>query len=76
MRSRVDLHQVFFGKPSDPDYPRRLTPYDMERLARAERAMVIGEALAEGILWLARLPQHIARLFRRTRGGALAGRRA
>jgi hypothetical protein len=71
MRSQEQLHQAFFGHPSEPGYPRRLTPYQMEQLARAERSMMLGELIADGFLWLARLP---SRLF--VRRGRPAAQRA
>ena len=39
-----------------------LSVIERERLARAERARVIGELVADGILWVARLPRRLADL--------------
>jgi hypothetical protein len=39
-----------------------LSLIERERLARAERARVIGELVADGILWVARLPRRLADL--------------
>ncbi|MBM3596611.1 MAG: hypothetical protein FJX35_00245 [Alphaproteobacteria bacterium] len=38
---------------------RDVAAAELERLARAERAYVMAEFLADGILWLARLPHRI-----------------
>ena len=39
-----------------------LSVIERERLARVERARVIGELVADGILWVARLPRRLADL--------------
>jgi hypothetical protein len=39
-----------------------LSLMERERLARVERARVIGELVADGILWVARLPRRLADL--------------
>jgi hypothetical protein len=39
-----------------------LSVIERERLARAERARVIGELVADGIVWVARLPRRLAEL--------------
>ncbi len=39
-----------------------LSALERERLARVERARVIGELVADGILWVARLPRRLADL--------------
>lgn len=39
-----------------------LSVIERERLARVERARVIGELVADGILWVARLPRRLAEL--------------
>jgi hypothetical protein len=39
-----------------------LSVIERERLARAERARVIGELVADGIVWVARLPRRLADL--------------
>jgi hypothetical protein len=39
-----------------------LSLMERERLARVERARVIGELVADGILWVARLPRRLAEL--------------
>jgi hypothetical protein len=72
MRSQDHLHRAFFGDPSEPGYPRRLTPYQMEQLARAERSLALGELIADGMLWLMRMPRHVARLRTRRRTWAVA----
>ncbi len=59
MRSQDDLHRLFYGDPSEPGYPRRLTPYQMEQLARAQRALMLGEMLAAGIVGVARFARRL-----------------
>ena len=71
MRSQDDLHRAFFGHPSEPGYPRRLTPYQMEQLARAQRALMLGELIAEATLWMVHLP---GRLLGRRRPSAATQR--
>ena len=61
MRSQDQLHQAFFGHPSDPGYPRRLTAAQMEQLARAQRSLMLGEMIADAILWVVRLPARLTR---------------
>ena len=39
-----------------------LSVIERERFARAERARVIGELVADGIVWVARLPRRLADL--------------
>jgi hypothetical protein len=39
-----------------------LSLLERERLARAERARVIGELVADAILWVVRLPRRLAEL--------------
>jgi hypothetical protein len=39
-----------------------LSLLERERFARVERARVIGELVADGILWVARLPRRLAEL--------------
>ena len=39
-----------------------LSVIERERFARAERARVIGELIADGIVWVARLPRRLADL--------------
>jgi hypothetical protein len=60
-----ELHKAFLSDPSDPNYAYRLNTYNLERMARIHRAMVIGELMAEGIVWLARLPVRLVRAGRR-----------
>jgi hypothetical protein len=54
MRSPEAFYKTFLGDPADPNYACRVNAYNLERMARAYRAMVIGEMLANGILWVAR----------------------
>jgi len=73
MRSSSDHHldslrRTFLGDPSDPNYAYRLNAFTLERMAQMHRAIVVGEILADGILWLARLPQRLLRLMRGTPG--------
>ena len=42
---------------------RRLSAMEIERSARAYRARVIGELLADAIVWAARLPRRLAESF-------------
>jgi len=51
-----ELQRAFLGDPSDPNYAYRLNTYNLERMAQAHRAMVLGELLADAILWIARAP--------------------
>jgi hypothetical protein len=74
MRSQDHLHRAFFGDPSEPGYPRRLAPYQMEQLARAQRAIMLGELIADAVLWAARLPGRLLRLWSRRRLRAVAQR--
>lgn len=67
MRSQDYLHRAFFGDPSEPGYPRRLTVSQLEQLARAERSLILGEMMADAMLWLARLPARLTRLWVRRR---------
>jgi hypothetical protein len=46
--------KLFLGDPDDPKYAQRLNAYNLERMAQAYRAMVTGEMVADGILWVAR----------------------
>ncbi len=69
MRSSSDSHldrlrQTYLGDPSDPNYAYRLNAFTLERMAQMHRAMVIGEMLADGILWVARLPQRLGMALR------------
>ncbi len=70
MRSHDYLHRAFFGDPSEPGYPRRLSPYQMEQLARAERSLMLGELIADAMFWVARLPARLGRLLARRRSAA------
>ena len=59
MRSHID-HRV--SKDAGQDISatdRRLSFYEYERLARVERAQIIGELLAEGLVWCIRLPRRL-----------------
>lgn len=62
MRSQDDLHRLFYGDPSEPGYPRRLTPYQLEQLARAQRALMLGEFLAAAIVGVARFGKRLVGL--------------
>lgn len=69
MRSSSDPHleklrRIYLGDPSDPNYAYRLNAFTLERMAQMHRAIVLGEILADAILWLARLPQTLLRLVR------------
>ena len=67
MRSSPEnFYKLFLGDPNDPDYAKRLNAYNLERMAQAYRAMVIGEMIADGILWLVRLPQRLSMALRMT----------
>jgi hypothetical protein len=70
MRSHDYLHRAFFGDPSEPGYPRRLTAHQMEQLARAERSLLLGEQIAEAALWIMRMPVRLGRLLARRRSTA------
>lgn len=56
--------KLFLGDPDDPKYAQRLNAYNLERMAQAYRAMVTGEMVADGILWVARLPQRLSMALR------------
>jgi hypothetical protein len=61
------IRQAYLGDPEDPNYSYRLTAFDLERMAQMHRAVVIGELVAEGLLFVARLPGRLVRLVRGTR---------
>lgn len=57
MRSELDTFSAIARQAADPDNPHRLlAAAELERLARHHRAMVMGEAIADAILWVVRLP--------------------
>jgi hypothetical protein len=59
-----EIQRAFLGDPSDPNYAYRLNTYNLERMAQAHRAMVLGELLANAILWIARAPGQLAAMVR------------
>lgn len=67
MRSELDSFSAIARQAADPDDPYRLlAAAEFERLARHHRAMVLGEAIAAAILWLARLPGRLVTGLRTT----------
>ena len=59
MRSQIDP-RVSPGAGEDVSAAdRRLSLYEYEQLARVERAQIIGELLAEGLVWCIRLPRRL-----------------
>ena len=71
MRSHFDSSQNPDSDPAAPD--RRLSFHEYEQLARIERAQILGEMLAEGLVWCIRLPR---RVFTGVRNKITARRRA
>lgn len=60
------LRDAYLGNPEDPNYNYRLNAFDLERMAQMHRAIVIGELLADAILFVVRLPGRLVRLVRGT----------
>ncbi len=53
MRSRYERLNSLLGDLSDPANPnRRLSYAEIHRFAQAERAIAMGEAIGDGLLWL------------------------
>lgn len=76
MRSRFETPDEILG--ADADH-RSLPPEDFrhyERLARVERAALIGELLADAILWAFRLPNRVVAALRAQAAGMQALRQA
>ncbi len=59
MRSRFDLRASQGANHETSATDRRLSFYEYEQLARVERARIIGEMLAEGLVWCIRPPRRI-----------------
>ena len=59
------LRQAYLGDPGDPNYSYRLNAFTLERMAQMHRAIVIGELLADAVLFVARLPGRLVRALRR-----------
>jgi hypothetical protein len=79
MRSPSELqkfYKAYLGDPSDPNYAYRLNAYDLERMAQAHRAMVVGELIADGILYVARLPGRMIRALRKAPAETMRGAEA
>jgi len=73
MRSRFEELNALVGDLSDPTNPyRSLSLAQLEQLVRAQRAMMIGQALGDGILWLIRLPTRLRTLWTQMTGSRRA----
>jgi hypothetical protein len=73
MRSRFENLNSLIGDLSDPTNPyRSLSPIQLEQLVRAQRAIAIGEALGDGLLWLMRLPARLRALWTHPASGRRA----
>ena len=60
MRSGFEKFQSVVGDLSDPSNPyRSLSLVHLEQIVRAQRAIALGQALGDGILWLIRLPARL-----------------
>ena len=59
MRSHIDHRVAEVASRSAAAADRRLSFHEYERLARVERARIIGEMLAEGLVWCIRLPRRL-----------------
>lgn len=46
---------------------RQLTPLEIEQMVRQYRAVVIGEMIAEAIMWVGRLPKHLVAAWKTVR---------
>lgn len=65
MRSELDSFSAIAREAADLDNPHRLLAVaELERLARHHRAMAMGEAIADAILWVARLPGRLVTALR------------
>jgi hypothetical protein len=57
MRSRIEDLNSVVGDLSNPANPYlALSVAQIEQIVRAQRSLAIGDALADGFLWLIRLP--------------------
>ena len=63
MRSRFD--NLSFVNPRPDGHPPRAP--EIERLAREYRAVVIGEMIADAIIWCTRAPKRLLRMWRYSR---------
>jgi hypothetical protein len=59
MRSHIDRRIAEDAHQDNSAADRRLPFYKYERRARVERAQIIGELLAEGLVWCIRLPRRL-----------------
>lgn len=59
MRSHIDRRVSEDAGQDISAAARRLSFYEYEQLARVERAQIIGEMLAEGLVWCIRLPRRL-----------------
>lgn len=65
MRSEFETFSTLARLAADPQNPHRLlAASELERLARHHRALVVGAAIADAVLWLARLPGRLTGFLR------------